>query len=282
MKCKRVPSWLLTVLLSLVFSVPAAHAAFDVENRSVVSGGVNRPFVIAIPNPRRPNLPLVISLHGDGGNGPDMRSALNLEAASNEGAVFVYPTAAGNIFTYFTDVGRAKEVQFVRELISALAAELSIDTGAVFIAGFSGGATMANALGCRMGTAEIRGLGIHSGSLYPINNDFTYTANGGVSCALPAAILIWGEADTTNGVSYSTGVSILANHRATQNCAATTLGNGPLPCVRYSGCGRPVNWCSIPAMGHSIWASAAPAMWQFFASQAPWQGFASGFENVVL
>ncbi len=243
--------------------------AYDVENRSIVSSSITRPFVVSIPNPRVAGLPLVFSLHGDGGSGSGMRAALPLEAPANFGAVFVYPTAPGNVFEYFSDAGRSREVQFVRDVINALDIELEIDRSRVFITGFSGGATMANALGCRMEADEIRALGIHSGSLYPINNDFTYTGNGGVSCALPATMLIWGMNDMTAGVSYATGQGVRDNHVATQNCAASTTPRDPAPCVSYDACQREVAWCAIPAMSHSIWNQAAVAIWGFFAAQLP-------------
>jgi poly(3-hydroxybutyrate) depolymerase len=243
--------------------------AYDVENRSIVSSGINRPYVISIPNPRVAGLPLVFSLHGDGGNGGGMRAALPLETPANFGAVFVYPSAPGGTFEYFSDAGRTREVQFVRDVIAALDVELDIDLTRVFITGFSGGATMANALGCRMETDEIRALGIHSGSLYPINGDFTYTGNGGVSCALPATLFVWGMNDMTGGVDYATGQAVRNNHLATQGCAATTTPRDPSPCVTYDGCQRDVAWCAIPGMGHSIWNQAAVAIWGFFAAQQP-------------
>ncbi len=246
-----------------------ASAAFDVQNRSIVSSGVTRSFILAVPNPTAANLPLVLSLHGDGGNAASMRAGLPLEAASNDGAIFVYPNAPGGTFEYFSDAGRAREVQFVRDVIELLVTERQIDRTRVFITGFSGGATMANALGCRMEADEIRGLGIHSGSLYAVGNDFTYTANGGVSCALPATILLWGEADNTPGVTYATGVSVRNNHSATQSCASASSAFAPPPCVQYNQCQRSVAWCSIPGMGHSIWNQAASAIWNFFSAQTP-------------
>jgi poly(3-hydroxybutyrate) depolymerase len=249
-------------------STPAQPEAYDVENRSIVSSGGTRTFVLSIPNPRVANLPLVFSLHGDGGNGAGMRAALPLEAPANSGAVFVYPNAPGGTFEYYSDLGRTREVQFVRDVIDALEAELTIDRTRVFITGFSGGATMANALGCRMQADEIRALGINSGSLYPIN-DFTYTGNGGVSCALPATMFVWGVDDETGGVSYTTGQAVRNNHLATQNCAATTTPRDPAPCVNYDSCQRDVAWCAIPGMGHSIWNQAATAIWGFFAAQTP-------------
>ncbi len=266
------------------------HAAYISENRSIVSSAVTRSFVLARPMtiPAGSALPLVFSLHGDGGNGTGMRNALPLEAQAVSGAIFVYPNAPGGTFEYYTYDGRSREAIFVTDLIAALGAEFEIDTARVFVIGFSGGATMANALGCRLGPGVIRGLGIHSGTLYPINDgmgqpDFTYTGNGGVSCPLPAAVFIWGQSDNTPGVSFADGVNVRNNYAATQGCAATTTATGFPPCVAYDGCTRALNWCPIAGMGHSIWSQAAPALWQFVEDSAPVGVidpiFANGYEG---
>ena len=164
-----------------------ASAAYVSETRTIVSSGVSRSFVLARPAsiPVGSALPLVFSLHGDGGNGASMRSGLPLEVQATSGAVFIYPNAPGGTFEYYTYDGRTREAVFVNDVIAAMHTEFNIDTTRVFVVGFSGGATMANALGCRLGPIVLRGLGIHSGSLYPIDNgmgvpDFTYTGNGGV------------------------------------------------------------------------------------------------------
>jgi endoglucanase len=201
--------------------------------------------------------------------------------------VFVYPNAPGGTFEYYTYDGRSREAVFVTDVIAAMQTEFGIDTTRVFVVGFSGGATMTNALGCRLGPGVIRGLGIHSGTLYPVNDgggnpDFTYTGNGGVSCPLPAAAFIWGESDTTSGVSFAEGVNVRNNYAATQSCAATTAATLVSPCVAYDGCTRTLDWCAIPGMGHSIWSQAAPALWQFIDASAP-SGppdpiFANGFD----
>lgn len=265
---------LLGLLMCLCsFTVAAAYVA---ENRSVVSSGINRSFVLARPNSIAPGtaLPLVISMHGDGGTGAGMRAALPLEAQAISGAVFVYPNAPGGTFEYYNYDGRSREVVFVTEIIAAMHAEFGIDTMRVYLVGFSGGATMANALGCRLGSSVIRGLGIHSGSLYPVSNgvgtpDFTYTGNGGVSCALPAAAFIWGVDDNSGSVSFATGQSVRNNYLATQGCSATTTPSLLAPCVAYDGCALPLHWCPIAGMGHSIWPQAASALWQFISSTTP-------------
>lgn len=257
----------------LLISLPA-FAQYTTSNRTLQVGPDTRSFLLAVPNSGSAGKPLVLSLHGDGGTGAGMRSSLPLETAAAGAAVFVYPNASnaagvGGTFEYFTDAGRSAGVAFVRALIDALEAELQIDRARVFITGFSGGATMANALGCRLESDEIRGLGIHSGSLYPINNDFTYTGNGGVSCALPATMLIWGENDNTAGVTFAIGQGVRDNHRNTQLCANTSTGFAPAPCIRYDACQQDVAWCQIAGMGHSIWSQAASAFWNFFAAQTP-------------
>jgi endoglucanase len=277
-------------LLLCVLHETRAQAAYIAENRTIVSNGISRSFVLARPEsiPVGTALPLVFSLHGDGGSGAGMRVALPLEAQATSGAVFVYPNAPGGTFEYYTYDGRSREAVFVTDVIAAMQAEFGIDTTRVFVVGFSGGATMTNALGCRLGPGVIRGLGIHSGTLYPVtdgggNPDFTYTGNGGVSCPLPAAAFIWGESDTTSGVSFAEGVNVRNNYAATQGCAATTTATLISPCVAYDGCTRALDWCPIPGMGHSIWPQAAPALWQFIDASAPAGPpdpiFSNGFDN---
>lgn len=243
------------------------------SRRTIISSGATRAFQLARPDPMPAgvSLPLVFSLHGDGGDGAGMRAALPLEAQPGPGAVFVYPDAPGGTFEYYTYEGRTREAQFVRDVITSLSGEFGIDRSRVFVTGMSGGATMANALGCRLGPTVLRGLGIHSGTLYPVTDaaavpDFRYTPAGGVTCALPAVVFVWGTADATPGVSFQEGQAVRDNYLVTQSCASTTAPWAVSPCQIYDSCTRSVVWCPINGLGHSIWPGAAGAIWKFFDS----------------
>lgn len=233
--------------------------------RTIPSGGADRGFVLVHPDPMPAGLPLVIAFHGDGGSGQGLRTSLPLERSATTGAVFVYPNAVGGTFEYWTSEGRAREAVFIEEVIALLADELGVDSSRVFLAGMSGGATMANALGCRLGSSVIAGLGIHSGTLYPVDvSDFGYTDTGGVTCALPPVIFVWGENDRTSGVSFAQGESVRDNYLATAGCDAASVPWSVAECQTYEGCSASVVWCPIPGLGHSIWSGAAGAIWNFF------------------
>ncbi len=238
------------------------------EERALTLDGVERPFVLARPRETVARLPLVIVLHGDGGSGPAIRAALPLEREAMSGAVFVYPSAPGGTFGYWTNEGRLHEVYFVTSLLDALEPELAFDRSRVFLVGWSGGATMANALGCWLGPDIIRGVGIHSGTLYPATPDeFRYTPEGGVSCVLPDAIFVWGRDDRASGVSFAQGSAVRDNYVATAGCARDTAPWDTAPCERYRECAHDVVWCPIPELGHAVWSGAASALWRFIASR---------------
>lgn len=261
--------WMALGTATACAAVPAGAPAYVTSTRTLVVNGVTRTYLLAVPEALPANAPLVIALHGDGGNSAGIRASLPIEAQAQGGAVFVYPKSAGGSFEYWTLAGRQAEAAFVRALVAHIETDIGIDTSRVYLAGMSGGATMANALACHLGADEIRGLGIHSGTLYRADaSEFDYTANGGVTCDLPPAIILWGTADNVPGTQYANGIGTRDNYAATFFCDATSTPWSPAPCVAYDGCDRRLHWCAIDGMGHSIWSGAAEAMWRFFDADA--------------
>lgn len=262
-------------------------AQYTTQTASLDVGGVNRSYLLARPEPMPATpLPLVISMHGHGGDSAGMRAALPLElAAGNAGghAVFVYPKSAGSGFDAESSTGRAHESQLVRQLIALLHGTHGIDRRRVYLVGFSTGATMANVLGCRLGRGVIGGVGIHSGILYPRDGDFSYTPDGGVDCALPPAIIVWGDNDKV--LSVSAGM-VTRNFYLTTHRCRDAVAVDPVPCAGYQGCAHGVRWCAVSDLGHSIWggfgaapASAATAIWNFIADTMPDTIFVHGFQG---
>jgi polyhydroxybutyrate depolymerase len=234
---------------------------YVVASRTILSRGIARTFLLATPDPMPARPPLVLALHGDGGTPEGLRASLGVEEAAKGDAVVVYPAAPDGIFEYWTDEGRSAEAGFVTDVVSLLGGELGIDTGRVFLAGFSGGATMANALGCVLGAGVVRGVGIHSGTLYPVTSP-----GGPVACTLPSAIVVWGTADATYGTTYPEGERTRDRYRDNLACSATTAPSTPAPCVAYDGCRAPLTWCPIEGQGHAMWSLAGAAIWAHFAA----------------
>jgi len=240
------------------------------EDRTIDSGGDARTYLLVRPDDETlaalGALPIVIAFHGDGGTGRGLHGSMPFERPAGASGVFaVYPDAMGGTFEYYSDAGRAREVALVQDLIAALSAEFSVDASRIHLAGFSGGATLANAVGCRLGNDVIASMGIHSGTLYPVDPpDFAYTDTGGVDCALPRAILVWGTTDGTD-VGFAQGQSVRNNYLRTAGCADVSAPWSLAPCITYPDCEEAVVWCPIDGMGHAIWPGATAAMWRYFS-----------------
>lgn len=240
------------------------------EDRTIESGGVSRTYLLVRPDDallaELTSLSIVIAFHGDGGTGRGLHGAMPFERPAGAGGVLaVYPDASGGTFEYYSDAGRAREVALVQDLIAALSAEFTVDASRIHLAGFSGGATLANAIGCRLGDEVIASVGIHSGTLYPVDPpDFEYTDTGGVDCALPRAILVWGTTDATD-VGFAQGQSVRNNYLRTAGCADVSTPWSLAPCITYPDCEEAVVWCPIDGMAHAIWPGATGAMWRYFS-----------------
>ncbi len=249
-----------------------AGPAYVEEERTIDSGGASRTYLLVRPDDAwigdAGALPIVIAFHGDGGTGRGLRGSMPFDREAGErGVLAVYVDAIGGTFEYYSDAGRAREVTLVEDLIAALGAAFTVDASRVYLAGFSGGATLANALGCRMGSEVIAGVGIHSGTLYPVDPpDFGYTDTGGVDCALPRAIMVWGTTDATD-VGFAQGQSVRNNYLRTAGCADVSTPWSIGPCITYPDCEEAVVWCPIDGMGHAIWPGATAAMWRYFSAE---------------
>ena len=169
------PLLLLALVRAFALPSPGDHS------RTLRVGGVDRHFVLHIPRPaRRGRLPLVVVLHGAGGNGRRMAAGTGFSAeADRRGFVAVYPDGIDGGWNDARAADGADDVAFVRAMLDTLAGELRTDPDRVYAAGISNGAMFTHRLACdlpgeryrdtqlvvgqREGRPARRGAAAHSG-----------------------------------------------------------------------------------------------------------------------
>jgi polyhydroxybutyrate depolymerase len=137
----------------------------------VQSSGHSRSVLIFVPSAVRSArpLPLVIDLHGSGGNGEQQAQSSQL-GGLGEAQDFVVANPSGGVFFpaapdrhYWnipgvplavgpTPADAPDDVQFIGDLMGQIAAKTCIDPRRVFVTGMSGGARMTSLLACRLST----------------------------------------------------------------------------------------------------------------------------------
>jgi polyhydroxybutyrate depolymerase len=130
------------------------------------SGEEQRSYLLHVPpdHDAKTRLPLVLVLHGRGGNGTIAELRYGFSAlADQEGFVVVYPEASGHPPAWRPFLGR-KDLAFLRSLIDTLQSTLAIDPRRIYVAGHSSGALMTYRLGAEL-SDEIAAIGIVAGSI---------------------------------------------------------------------------------------------------------------------
>ncbi len=146
--------------------------AVDAQNLGFEHDGLSRQYRIHIPPQVSPSMPLVLVLHGYGGNNNDMLNNYGwTQLANEEGFVVAFPNGTRDQNNQrFWDVGYdfhqgidIDDDGFLRELALHLQNEHDLDPDRTFVTGFSNGAEMCFQLACResetfMATAPIIGM----------------------------------------------------------------------------------------------------------------------------
>jgi poly(3-hydroxybutyrate) depolymerase len=234
--------------------------------RTITSGGMNREYVLALPNNYDPNRAyrLIFTWHWRGGNANDVVTSsvslgpyYGLESRSGGSAIFVSPEGLVDNGTSGWANPNGRDIQFLEDMLAYFNANLCIDQQRIFSTGFSYGGMMSIAVGCALG-GVFRAVAPFSGAAY----------SGCEAGTNPVAF--WGAHGTANGAD---GVVPIANGRSARDeflerngCGTGTMSVSPSPCVTYQGCraGYPVTWCEFNG-GHTTWAPESQAVWDFFA-----------------
>lgn len=131
--------------------IGAIYNRSGIYYQSVVLRNLQRWYKIIIPPGYHPESPtaLVINLHGLGSNIEQQEFFSDMSLKANEaGFIVVYPLAGAGIWNIEAgDIG-AIDVDFIRQIIIDITADVNIDRTRIYATGFSNGGGMAHRLAC--------------------------------------------------------------------------------------------------------------------------------------
>jgi polyhydroxybutyrate depolymerase len=249
-------------------------AAPGVAEQKLSSGGRERAYRLFVPPAYdgRTALPLVLDLHGSGGNSTGQAATSRFEAlAASEG--FLVATlqagAEGNRWNVPITAERPDDVRYVSDVIDHVAAQACTDLSRVYATGFSGGARMSSLLACKLND-RIAAIAPMAGLRWP-----------GPCEGRPVPVLTFhGLADPQNTYdghvagrggewveSVPEALAGWAKHNGCRGDAALDDPPGPLSTLSYSGCQAAVRLVRVDGLVHR-WArdevDATAEMWNFF------------------
>jgi polyhydroxybutyrate depolymerase len=224
----------------------------------------------------RSMLPLVLDMHGSGGNSAGQAATSRFEAlAASEG--FLVATlqagAEGNRWNVPISVARPDDVRYVSDVIDHVAARACTDQQRVYATGFSGGARMSSLLACKL-NSRIAAIAPMSGLRWP----------GPCEGRAIPVLTFHGLADPQNTYdghvenrggewveSVPEALAGWAKHNGCDGEPKLDDPAGPLSTLRYEGCDAEVRLVRIDGLVHR-WArdevDATAEAWRFFRSHS--------------
>lgn len=282
----RLPAFHITgsLLLALGLSTTADAQAPSTEEcvltpapgvaqQEIRSGQRQRVYRLFIPADSSTPMPLVLDLHGSGGNAEGQARTSGLESlAEREGfAVATLEADTGRRWNVPVTAERADDVAYASDVITHASSIACIDSSRVYSTGFSGGARMTSMLGCQL-SDRIAAIAPVAGLRWSAPCE-----------GRPVPVLTFhGLADRQNpydgyaegrGAEWEESVpEAMAGWAEDNNCESGLIFDdpaGPLSTMRFAGCedGAEVRMIRIDGLGHT-WpreeVDATAVMWEFF------------------
>jgi polyhydroxybutyrate depolymerase len=226
----------------------SASASNGFASRTLRVGDRDRTYALRVPEGYQPGraYPLVFRFHGSGGNGES--GGLDIERATDDGALIVAPDGLNQNWTNET-----ADLALFDALLAELGAQYCVDLERVYAYGFSAGAGFSELLACKRGN-QLRAIGAVAG----------WDRTRGASCQRPVAAWLAHDLDD-EAVTIEMGRAGRDQLLQLNGCSNQTMPSGD--CVRYQGCAAPVVWCETTGLGHNIRGDYAPEqVWAFFSS----------------
>ncbi len=265
---------LMCLVVSLATCVFCSWGAKVETEKTITVNGVDRKYLLYVPDNVGNNPAVVFSLHGASGHSAD-RSPFRTSVADEKECIVVYPQGLEQYFPIFggsvtgwNATGEANEdLDFFKRIIEEVASDYDIDRSRVYCCGFSNGGMMtyANASAAAdifAAFASISGFQL---------NEFHHRPTG----ARPVPFLhIHGKAD--DFVKYSCMPVIRDNMVARNGCApvpvvSTEEGKYRRSVYEAGEGGFPYVYYEIEGMGHNDYTDKTPegnsalTMWNFMS-----------------
>ena len=146
------------MLIRLIILLSFFHSSVLVsEQRMVIHEGVEREYIIHVPENLNQDSPIVLVIHGYTGSAEGIAAYTGMNnIAEREGFIAVYPQGTidsnGNTFFNvgyeFNDDSPINDVSFIRELVRSISQEFNLKRKKAFATGMSNGGDMSYLLAC--------------------------------------------------------------------------------------------------------------------------------------
>jgi polyhydroxybutyrate depolymerase len=213
---------------------------------TVTSDGLQRSALVHVPK-RAGALPVLLVLHFATGTGPEMAKAFAYsKLADRRGFIAVYPTSGHDrgFWNVARNPAKPDDVQFMRDLISALPAKVCMNARRVSATGVSNGASMTGVLGCAMAD--------RLAAIAPVSGGYTTYNRCHPSAAL-TAYEVHGTADRV--VSYRGVKRFTTVWRRANGCNASPAAKrrpGALVRYRWRCTKAPLTHLKLIGRGHFL------------------------------
>ena len=146
------------MLIRLIILLSLFHSSLLVsDQRMVIHEGVEREYIIHVPENLNQDSPIVFVIHGYTGSAEGIAAYTGMNnIAEREGFIAVYPQGTidsnGNTFFNvgyeFNDDSPINDVSFIRELVRSISQEFNLKRKKAFATGMSNGGDMSYLLAC--------------------------------------------------------------------------------------------------------------------------------------
>lgn len=267
------------------------------NQRELSSGGRVRTYLLYVPASYEPSqpTPLVIMLHGGGGNAASTVGYTRFTAeADRDGWLLVYPDGTGPDRQFNWNDGRPgiypaenhiDDTRFMADLIDAISAQLTIDPRRIYATGISNGGMMSYRLGCELSdrlaaiapvaatltlspctpTNPISVLHIHGTADHyvPIGGGVGITRSPGFQLAsVSKTIAFWRDFNRCSGPTANTKDKAVTKETATGCVPGTDVVLYTIDGAGHGWPGRAVSFA--PGENPSTALDATSTIWQFF------------------